>query len=325
MMHRIGLIADVQYADVDDVWNFMKTHKRRYRASLKALRNAITWWNEFDVDFVADLGDAIDGCKNIDTDAGMNAIKAIQCQWRRLKTKVLHLVGNHELYLFSKSQLVSGIHDFTCICPPGLLGYPEANTYYSFKLSSGWRIVVLDSYDVATIAGGPGEIQEDALKLCQNNNPNNISEGGNFFKGLQGPESRWSPFNGALGSAQLSWLESVLKSASLTGEKLVVFSHVILHPEATHNGNCHTLLWNYDTVLNVFLKYPNCVKLVICGHSHHSGYFLDPVSRIHHVTIASPLEAGESAEETFGMLELHETRAILLGKGGVRSLEMDLN
>ena len=35
---RFGIIADVQYADVEDAWNFRRTSVRRYRGALEALR-----------------------------------------------------------------------------------------------------------------------------------------------------------------------------------------------------------------------------------------------------------------------------------------------
>lgn len=58
---RFGAVADVQYADVDDAWNFRKTQKRRYRGALEALRAAIEDWTQGPrLDFIADLGDMID-------------------------------------------------------------------------------------------------------------------------------------------------------------------------------------------------------------------------------------------------------------------------
>lgn len=331
--HRIGLIADVQYADVDDVWNHMKTHKRRYRTTLVALKNAVKWWNENQVVFVADLGDAVDGCKNLDNEMAIHALNSIQYEWNKLNTNVIHLVGNHELYLFSRNQLVDGVSclqkeaqsTFTCVCPVSLAGSPRKSTFYSFLLPQPplWRVVVLDSYDVSTLTDGAGTLHAEALNLCQKNNPNSLTGSSNYFEGLQGPECRWCPFNGGLGEEQLQWLESVLINATKLKETLIVFSHVILHPNATPNSNCHTLLWNYDKVLKLF-KDHSCVKIVICGHAHQPGYFWDPNSKIHHITLASPLEADDLAEETFGLIELSEKSAKLIGRGGVASMNLDL-
>merc|ERR1740123_2184433 len=60
----VGMIADVQYADADDGFNFSKTVRRRFRPSLKILNNAIAAWNAKDSNhipsFVISLGDIID-------------------------------------------------------------------------------------------------------------------------------------------------------------------------------------------------------------------------------------------------------------------------
>ncbi|KAF4714300.1 hypothetical protein FOZ62_010451, partial [Perkinsus olseni] len=71
---RFGVIADVQYADKDDAYNFAKTKIRQggvtslplrhYRKSVKTLGRAVDWWNSLrspSVDFVVNLADLIDG------------------------------------------------------------------------------------------------------------------------------------------------------------------------------------------------------------------------------------------------------------------------
>ena len=85
-LFSFGVIADCQYADADDAFNFHKTSLRRYRNSLKILEEAIQSWNDLigeeeegggDVTnsnaaspspsgrssfkFVAQLGDLLDG------------------------------------------------------------------------------------------------------------------------------------------------------------------------------------------------------------------------------------------------------------------------
>jgi hypothetical protein len=61
---RFGVIADVQWADADDGVNYSKTVVRHYRGALTQLGRAVRWWNEeqpVPLDFVANLGDVIDG------------------------------------------------------------------------------------------------------------------------------------------------------------------------------------------------------------------------------------------------------------------------
>ena len=332
---RIGLIADVQYADIDDVWNFMKTHKRGYRNTLIALRNAVEWWNKSDISLVVDLGDAIDGIKNTNREMAMHALHAVMAEWQKIKLPVLHLIGNHELYRFSRTELLQGIpvsenNAFSCAAPRSIKTHNASRCmYYTFKPDEKrcWRFVVLDPYDMAVIRNGAGDVHPEHTQICQSNNPNNILHASNFFEGLSGLESRWSPFNGGVGNEQIEWLENVLVSAHKNGEKLLVLSHVILHPNATPNGDCHTLLWNYDIVLDLFKKYTPCVQLVISGHAHQTGYFRCIDTGIHHIALASPLEAPPGvSENTFGLLEISDDdkTAIIIGKGAVESLTMNL-
>lgn len=344
MKYRIGLIADVQYADIDDVWNFMKTHKRKYRSTLLCLRNAIdSWVNIPDMNFVLDLGDAIDGFRNTSRDMGLHALENVYKEWKRFEQKkpdaiVAHLIGNHELYKFTREELSLGVNGtgFICSAPRRLEGNSNGTGtfYYSFKLGpcSKWRVVVLDPYAESVMRNGGGRVgieltlengglDRQFTDMCQKNNPNNILHATNYFAGLSGVESRWSPFNGGLGDEQLAWLEHVLDQSAKSEERVLVASHVILHPRATPGENCHTLLWDYEKVLNLFEKY-NCVKLVVCGHAHHEGYFHCESTGIHHISVPSPLEApDELVEDTFGLLELTDEDDLvdLIGRGWVTS------
>jgi manganese-dependent ADP-ribose/CDP-alcohol diphosphatase len=160
--------------------------------------------------------------------------------------------------------------------------------------------------------------------MCQTYNPNDILKGVNYFEGLEGEICRWSPFNGGLGESQLKWLADVLELAASSSEKVIVFSHVILHPRATPKGNCHTLLWDYDKVLELFKRY-GCVKLVIAGHAHHEGYFHCPETGIHHVSLESPLEApDDQVERTYATLVIDDDTATIEGKGWVKSRTLKL-
>jgi manganese-dependent ADP-ribose/CDP-alcohol diphosphatase len=348
-MYRIGLIADVQYADIDDVWNFMKTHKRKYRATLACLRNAVDWWlSQPSLDLVIDLGDSIDGFRNPDRASGMHAIRRVMAEWNRLETErpslaIPHLIGNHELYKFTRSELTCGVENtgFMCSAPKNLcvIAEPSESFYYSFKLpsSSIWRVIVLDPYYESVMRNGGGRVgieltvengglDANFTKLCQANNPNDILKASNYFSGVVGEQSRWCPFNGGLGSIQREWLENLLSMSEQAGERVLIASHVIIHPKATPSGNCHTILWDYDEVLEILGRF-ECVKLVFCGHAHHEGYHHCPETGIHHISLPSPLEAPDDVlEQTYGLLELSDHGAIasLVGQGWVTSRTMAL-
>ena len=81
------------------------------------------------------------------------------------------------------------------------------------------RFVVLDGYDVSTIAAAGGEEgTRRARRFLYDKNYNiddrNIAGGGDWLLGMIGDQRRFLPYNGALGDAQLAWFEAVLRRAS---------------------------------------------------------------------------------------------------------------
>ena len=94
--------------------------------------------------------------------------------------------------------------------------------YYDFSPSPGLRFVVLDGYDVSTIAAADGEEgTQRARALLYNKNYNindqNVGGGGEWLLGVIGDQRRFLPYNGALGQEQLEWFEAVLQRASCGG------------------------------------------------------------------------------------------------------------
>ena len=80
--------------------------------------------------------------------------------------------------------------------------------------------------------------------------------GVNWSLGLEGTDKRYMPYNGALSSAQLAWLEETLTRAAQQEETAIVLCHVPLHPQAANNL---CLLWNYQ----VSLPTPSLVSVLI--------------------------------------------------------------
>ena len=60
-LFTLGLIADVQFADVEDGYNYARTVRRAFRGALVQLGRAVDWWNALDTVAVAQLGDLTDG------------------------------------------------------------------------------------------------------------------------------------------------------------------------------------------------------------------------------------------------------------------------
>ncbi|CAE7267944.1 unnamed protein product, partial [Symbiodinium sp. CCMP2456] len=300
-----GIIADVQYADRDDALNFSGSRLRRYRTSKRLWEGAVQWFREEQVDFIAQLGDFVDGCNRATAGHGHKALQDLLLPLEG-GPPTLHLVGNHELYNFPRKEMEEGIalpelsEPYRISAPPVL--DPEApsstSSYYSFCPSHGWRVCVVDPYEISIMSGGgarPGidadaELDSYAVELCQANNPNDITKE-DFARGIApGPDLRWVPLNGAVSQKQLQWLEDTLREASDQKQRTILLSHVVLLPEATPRGNGLTLLWNYDEVLDIIRRAADPPVAAMCGHAHLPVYAVDKVCGTHHITLPSPLE-----------------------------------
>jgi manganese-dependent ADP-ribose/CDP-alcohol diphosphatase len=207
--------------------------------------------------------------------------------------KMYHLIGNHELYNFDREQLNKLLHT-----APG----PRNSEFYSVKPAPGWRLLVLDGYQESIIGWKEGSEKWDrAYKMLAANNKNISPDsvaGGNWFDGIEGSNKRFVPFNGALGKEQLEWIRAELGDARKYQERVVLASHVILHPDACDGS---TMVWDYEEALRILSEYDNVVA-VICGHDHNGGYHRDGQG-VHHLTLKSPLNLGEQGD-SFGMMDV---------------------
>jgi manganese-dependent ADP-ribose/CDP-alcohol diphosphatase len=294
---KFGIIADIQYVDADDATDFTGKQKRSYRNSLEVVRKAVKKWSNGEgVEFIAQLGDLIDG------KAKTNGTEAAACdkvleELNKCKSKFLiNIIGNHDLYNFKRDQL-----EFL------LKTKIDGTTWYSFKPSaaSPLRIVVLDSYDVSTIEGTTAENTKAATNFLTKHNHNDISTFGvDWSEGLVGTERRFVPYGGMISSLQLSWVKQTLTAAASAGEAAVILLHTPLCPGAC-NPLC--LLWNYQDVLDIITE-SGSVIAVFAGHDHDGGYQL--LDGVHHFTLPSPLLClGE--ELAFATVELFQDRLVV--------------
>jgi len=270
-----GVIADIQYADVEDATDFSGKQKRYYRNSLEIVKQAANHWRGNDVEFVVQLGDIIDSKAKQHKGSEIECSKVLKELNKAGGKYLVNIIGNHELYNFKREELKTLLN----VEKDGI-------TWHSFK---PWenvpiRIIVLDGYEISSIEGLDQEKTDEANRYLGEHNPNDFKTFGvNWSDGLDGTNKRFMPYNGMLGMQQMNWLKETLTQCSKDGEYAIIFTHIPLHPSAADNL---CLLWNYQEVLDI-VNQSGRVLAVLAGHDHEGGYFCEKGT--HHITLSSPL------------------------------------
>ncbi|XP_038606003.1 LOW QUALITY PROTEIN: manganese-dependent ADP-ribose/CDP-alcohol diphosphatase [Tachyglossus aculeatus] len=307
-----GVIADVQYADLEDGSNFLGTRRRYYRASLGLLRGAVAAWRAAPRPprFVLQLGDAIDGA-NAGRRAAGPALARVLAEFLPLGAPVHHSWGNHDLYNFSRAQLARSALDTRRLGDPRPAA-PDGLHAYHFAPLPGFRFVLLDAYDLSVLGRDPAcPRYREALRLLTEKNPNADL---NSPRGLLEPQ--FVQFNGGFSQEQLAWFDQVLTFSDSNGEKVVVVGHLPLHPDSC-DGVC--LAWNYAEALAVIHSH-GCVVCVLSGHTHDGGYCVDPHG-VHHVSVEGVIETAPDSQ-AFGSVHVYPEEMVLEGQGRVTSRRM---
>lgn len=310
-LFTFGIIADIQYADIDDGYNYTKTSMRYYRNSLVLLQGALQEWASERVtpQFILQLGDLIDGY-NVTHKSSEMSLEKLLTEIETLKTPVHHIWGNHEFYNFSRKQLMESRLNSSRL--PGTLTFPEdggdpQDSFYSYHFSPSprFRLLLIDSYDFSVIGRDPSSDKYiKSSKLLRQKNPN---EDKNSPKDLA--ETRYVQFNGGISAAQLSWINGVLETSDRNNEKVMVAGHLPVHPYST-DPIC--LTWNYAEVLAMLQSHP-CVVAYFAGHDHDGGYYQDQCG-IHHLTFNGIIETPPESQ-AFGTMYIYEDKMVLRGRG----------
>lgn len=337
---RFGAIADIQYADVED------RRGRRYRATLPIVERAVNYFNKDpDLQFVLHGGDIVDFYNTegaFASDGGSataSALAEVMSRMDKLNCpERVSLVGNHELYNWSREALLKGVEwempgqgrGILRFCPEG-----SRNFWHTFSPCQGWTCVVLDPYDISIYRKGRNakpapfsyDLDREALaELCRRNanvarfvkehpGENVLC---NYFDGISpGVESRWVPFNGAVGEQQLEWLKGKLEECAQQNNRVIIFSHVLVHPHSSFRGM--TLLWNYAEVLEIIQsRAGRSVQVVMSGHQHQGGFYTDEFG-IHYIVMESPLESRPGWPGPFMIVQAGEAFLDLKGFGNAKS------
>ncbi|XP_046582828.1 manganese-dependent ADP-ribose/CDP-alcohol diphosphatase-like [Haliotis rubra] len=307
-----GIITDIQYADIDDSYNFHGTRQRYYRNSLNLLKNAVNYWRDCQpkVDFVLQLGDIIDG-KNKKDDASRTALMAVMAPLASLRKSVYHVIGNHECYNFSQDFLLkSALNSAARVNCKGVAG----KAFYTFLASPALRIVALDCYEMSVIGTPENTPEHDEAKRILQRNTNADQ---NEPHGM-GTDRRFVAYNGGVTSSQLEWLDQVLLEADSNRENVILIGHIPIFP-ASADVSC--LCWNYEDILRVIYKH-SCVSAYMAGHDHEGGSATDS-GGILHITFPAVIET-EPGNNAFGTATMYCDRIEIVGQGRVPNYSIKL-
>lgn len=298
LLFRCGVVADVQYADVPDGWDFHRTRRRFYRGSLQSLLSACKTFDEMNVDVVLQLGDFLDGkAKGHEEEA----LRRVTAPLDALKCPVLHVLGNHEMYLWPMER------------SSGLLNTPGRRWHYIHEPCPGWRIIVVNCYSFSCMHK---PTSETAYRFLEERNHNDVRRNVNWRAGMAGTARRFVPFNGALDEEQLAFLRDSLDFEG----NAIILGHLPICPGAAAD---ETLVWNYDEVLEILHGSRAKVVAYLAGHDHEGGYKRDKRG-VHHVTFQSPMTCRNFGQETaHGVLSVCDGVIRLQGFGTVPDMELE--
>lgn len=214
---KFGLIADVQYADSENGFNFSRTNERFYRKSLTLLKEAVQHWKQAKVDCVLQLGDIIDGkCrpeKQSDT-----CLQRVLNQFNELQRDVYHVWGNHELYNFERNVLLT-----SNLAPKPGCSSPADSAYYSVVLHPKLLLVALDCYEVSLLGvDNSYKYYDQAWKTL---NAINKNDTWNSPEGLVGLDTRFVKYNGGCSTRQIQWLNQELTEARRKEQNVIIIGN----------------------------------------------------------------------------------------------------
>lgn len=311
----IGVISDVQYADADDGKSNAGV-PRFYRESLRVVNAAASAWAavpaaQGGVSAVVHVGDTVDGGRAGNGPGGVAAAaSAVQAALRTAGRPLHYVLGNHEFAIGDRAALAERFR-FTAA--------PDGASYRSFSPAKGVRVVILDSYAESTVGWPAGHVvHAKAQAALSKHNPLAAGKAQNDPGALTGTERRWVALGGAVGRAQLEWLEQQLQEARRARERVLVFTHVPVHPRAV-SAWCGPLClaWDYEAVLAVLRQHAGTVAACVSGHDHFGGAARDE-SGIAFITLQAVIETKRGGQ-AHGELRLYDRHLRLTGSGRMRS------
>lgn len=269
----VGLVADAQYADIEPKGT------RFYRASVDRLGAAVEHFNRRATAFCVHLGDLIDR------------------EWRSFDAISRPLAGARQTW-----HQVLGNHDFD------VLDEEKGRVTQRLGMASrhgafdhgAFRFVVLDTNDVSTYAH-PAGAQERRQAEAE-------------LQRLQAGKVRQAkPWNGAIGPAQLAWLDRTCAEARTQGRRVVILAHHPVFPANDHN------VWNAEEVLAVLDRHIH-VAAWFNGHNHAGNFAAR--NGVPFLTLKGMVETADTT--AYATARFLPDRIVLEGQGREPSRELIL-
>lgn len=301
-----GIIADVQYADIED--QMVYGRQRYYRSSVDLVSKAVTAWKSLELiydtkfQFILQLGDICD-IRGNKSEYDNNVLKILNV----LNTlfpgsnlinsdKILHILGNHETAAFVNKEFNSNFSKMIMNTAKTLNNDSKTlANYYFADVSNKLRMICLDLYEVSLYDTSTYEFKRnynDLVKLRNNS--------------MQNKFSKFSSYNGAISQTQFEWLRKQLEISQLLGKQVIIAGHI---PLLTNVGDVN-IAWNSEQILDLIRSYDSLVIAYIAGHFHQGGYYLDKYN-IHHLTVSSILEASSNSIHRFVTGLVYDDRLVI--------------
>ena len=128
---RFGLVTDPHFAEADPPGK----SNRFFRHSVEKLEDAISLFNEENVDFLIENGDFKDQDADPEKENTLRYLRVIEKVFSGFKGPRYHVLGNHDMDSISKKNFLENIEN---------TGIPKEDSYYSFD-QKGFHFVVLDA------------------------------------------------------------------------------------------------------------------------------------------------------------------------------------
>ena len=361
-LFSLGLIADIQYADMADSHVEVRTQRfsecpGKLEAALSAIRSEGAERNPSRLAAVLTLGDMINGNRE-DASRNPSDLETVASLIDAAfppggDVPVFHILGNHCLDL-PKRRVTERL-----AFPPSALLLPEEGTAaaaaaaaadgddgaggdgkresassappacYSVLLRPGWRLVALDTTEMSGHA-------QDSSDSARAREAREYLKTHPLTEGEEGSNSnpQMSPWNGGPGSQQVEWLRRELGKAAENKERVVVAGHHQVGP-----GECvrrSHAAWNWREVSEVVsggrLKNgkesdPSASSfktpaVLYLAGHDHTGGYAR-AGGVHFLTLEAIVEA-PSGSNAFAVLDFHEDKIVVRGFGSATSRVLDL-